>query len=405
MTHLRRLWMMVFVAAAMAQAGAARAADPPPLILISIDGFRADYLGRGLSPNLQALAAGGVRAERMTPSFPSITFPNHYTLVTGLYPDHHGVIANGFEDPRVPGPAFTMKAMDEAWWNQALPIWITAERQGVKTGEMFWPGAEVVFGESRPSYVVPYDKTMPENARVDRVLKWLDLPPAERPRFLTLYFEAVDTAGHDFGASSPEVNRAIVKVDAAIGRLVAGLKTRSLAADLVILADHGMSDVPPGHILDLDRLTDPAAAHVVFQGVVLGVNFADTPAGRAARASLLAAHDHLTCWDKADVPARYHYGANPRVPAVVCMTERGWMALTEAQAARRKTPMRGEHGYDIDDPEMGALFIANGPQFRRGLVIPPFPNVDVYPLLTAVLGVKGEPNDGRLADLQPILAR
>lgn len=270
---------------------------------------------------------------------------------------------------------------------------------------MFWPGSEVAFAGTRPSYWAPYDKTLPEPARVDRLLGWLDLPPDRRPRFLTLYFEAVDTAGHAFGPDSPEVDAAIARVDAAIGRLMGGLKARGVAADLIVVSDHGMSEVPPGHTLLLDRLTDLAAVHVAFGGVLLGVDVDDTPAGRAARARLLQPHDHLTCWDRAAIPARYHYGSNPRIPAVVCLAERGWMVETQAQASRRRAPMRGEHGYDISDPEMGALFIANGPAFRQGLVIPPFPNVDVYPLLTAILGVTPEANDGRLADLRPILVR
>ena len=404
--QLRRLIVLAVLTLVLAAVRPARADEPPPLILISIDGFRADYLQRGLSPNLSALADGGVRAERMVPSFPSITFPNHYTLATGLYPDHHGIIANAFEDPTVSAAPFRMASKEEGWWSGALPIWISAERQGIRTGEMFWPGSEVAFGGTRPSFWLPYDKAMPETSRVDRLLGWLDLPPGERPRFLTLYFEAVDTAGHNFGPASPEVGKAIATVDAAIGRLADGLRTRGIVANMVVVADHGMSEVPPDHIVTLDRLTDLAAAHVVFQGVVLGVDFAPSRAGAAARGSLLRPHGHLSCWDKAAVPARFHYGASARVPAVVCLAERGWMVETSAQIDKYKTtPMRGEHGYDPDDPEMGALFIASGPAFRRGLTIQPFPNVDVYPLVAQLLGVEPRLNDGRMADLQPILVK
>ena len=401
---LRRLVMAILVTLALAPAGAARAAGPAPVILISIDGFRADYLTRGLSPNLAALALAGSRAERMIPSFPSITFPNHYTLVTGLYPDHHGIIANGFEDPKVGSAPFRMNSKEEAWWNQALPIWVTAERQGVKAGLMFWPGSEVAFDGGYASRWQPYDKTLPADARVDRILAWLDLPPAERPRFYTLYFEAVDSAGHAAGPDSPEVNRAIATVDHALGRLAEGLKARGIAADLIVVSDHGMAEVPPDHVVALDRIVDPRDLHIVFQDAVLGVDIQPGEHGEAARAKLLASHDHMACWDKAKVPARFHYGSNPRVPEVICLADTGWLIEASATGGRSAV-IHGEHGYDNSDPLMGALFIANGPDFKRGLVIPPFPNVDVYPLLAGILGVRPEANDGRLADLQPILAK
>jgi predicted AlkP superfamily pyrophosphatase or phosphodiesterase len=387
-----------------APASAQPSPDRPPLILISIDAFRWDYLDRGLSPNLSALAAGGVRAERMIPSFPSVTFPNHYTLVTGLYPDHHGIVNNTFKDAQMPG-VFKMSSKEEGWWNEATPLWTTAEQHGVHAGVMFWPGSEVELGGVRPSHWKPYDYGFPASARVDTVLSWLDLPKGERPGFLTLYFEPVDSAGHAFGPDSPEVNQAIGKVDAAIGRLVAGLKARGIAANLIIVADHGMAAVTPDHVLVVDSLIDVNAVHVVFEDAVMGIDIPDTPAAHAAEARLLAPHDHVACWRKADVPARFHYGTNPRVPDVVCAAETGWVLETREHVEHRHSPMRGEHGYDNQDPQMGALFIANGPAFRQGLVIKPFPNVDVYPLMTDLLGVPARPNDGRLEDLAPILAR
>ena len=381
----------------------AQAPERPPLILVSLDGFRWDYLNRGLSPNLAALAAGGVRAERMIPSFPSVTFPNHYTLVTGLYPDHHGVVNNTFEDPHMAG-VFKMQSKEEGWWNEATPLWTTAEQQGMRTGTMFWPGSEVELGGIRPSHWRPFNPGFPLDQRVDTLLSWLDLPKAERPGFLTLYFEPVDSAGHAWGPDSDQVNQAIARVDASIGRLVAGLKARGIVANLIIVADHGMAAVPPDHTLLIDSLIDVGAVHVVFEDAVLGVDIPATGAGQAAEAKLLQPHDHVSCWKKADVPARFHYGANPRVPDVICAAQPGWLIETREGAARHRAPVRGEHGYDNQDPLMGALFIANGPAFRQGLVIRPFPNVDVYPLMADILGLTPRPNDGRLADLAPILA-
>lgn len=373
-------------------------AEPPPLILISIDGFRADYLDRGVTPNLKALADGGVHAVRMSPSFPSLTFPNHYTLVTGLYPDHHGIVNNTFEDPAIPPGRFRIAdksaVANGAWWDEAAPIWVSAERQGVKTATEFWPGSEAAIQGVRPSLYTPFDQSVPSDARVDKVLSWLDMPEEERPHFLTLYFDIVDTAGHHHGPDSAEVNEAAATVDRAIGRLVSGLKARSLDANLIIVADHGMASTPANQHIYMDNWADPSRFRIITGDAVAGL----APDDAATSAKLVGHHDHADCYLKAEIPARLHYGANPRIPPVVCIAEVGWLLTTHAQEARGHEPL-GEHGYDPASPLMGALFIGAGPAFRSGVTLPPFPNVDVYALEAKLLGVTPEPNDGSLADL------
>lgn len=254
---------------ALKPAGTARVA-PAPLILISIDGFRADYLARGVSPTLSALAAEGVRAEGMQPSFPSLTFPNHYTIVTGDYPDHHGIVDNAMFDPVL--GKFTLGKReavgDGRWWDQAEPIWVSADRQGVRTATMFWPGSEASIHGYRPDYWVPYEGDTTYDSRVDQVLHWLDLPPSQRPGFLTLYFEAVDTAGHYEGPDAAETNAAIGEVDAALARLVDGLRQRGLLdrVNLIVLSDHGMAATPPDQRIFLDELIDPGYAQACPPG-------------------------------------------------------------------------------------------------------------------------------------------
>jgi predicted AlkP superfamily pyrophosphatase or phosphodiesterase len=382
---------------------------PPPLtILISIDGFRADYLQRGVTPNISALAADGVRAVGMHPSYPSLTFPNHYTLVTGLRPDRSGIVDNNMEDPRKPGVAFSMGKADIShdpfWWDEAEPIWVTAERAGIRTGTMFWPGADLPIRGVRPSEWKMYDKKFLANDRVDQVLAWLDHPPAERPRFVTLYFDEVDTWGHNAGPDSPEVNAALSRTDAAIGRLVDGLKARGLyeRANLVLVADHGMAATSPERVTYLDALLPAADFHWVSSGTSMGL--APT-AGREAEVAkvLLAPHPHMTCWRKEQIPARFHYGHNPRVPPFICLAQTGWLVATQTSVKSHPVKL-GSHGYDADDPLMAALFVAHGPAFRKGAVQPAFDNVDIYPLLARLVGVAPQPNDGRVADLAPSLA-
>ena len=291
------------------------AQNPPLVILVSIDGFRADYLDRGLTPNIAGLAAGGVRAQSMRPAFPSITFPNHITLVTGLFPDHHGIVNNQMEDPAMPGMVFTMgNARDERWWDGAMPIWITAQRQGLHAATMFWPGSDIPIHGTLPDHYVPFDKTVPPDKRTDTVLGWLDLPPDQRPEFVTLYFDQVDGAGHAGGPESQGVNQALQLVDAAIGRLVDGLRQRGLfdRANLIILADHGMEGNAPDRVVYLDDLVDPKIMHIEATGVITGLR-AEPGHEAAVEQALLKPHAHMQCWRKTDIPARLHYGTNPRV--------------------------------------------------------------------------------------------
>ena len=383
---------------------AAAQAPAAVTILISIDGFRADYLARGVTPNLSALAAGGAVAA-MRPSFPSKTFPNHYTLVTGLRPDEHGIVANTMTDSAIPGVRFAMSntaaVLDSRWWAGGEPIWTTAERAKIPTGVLFWPGSEASFQGIRPRHWAHFDQAFSSDLRVDMLLSWLQLPPADRPQLMTLYFDIVDSAGHRFGPDSAEVNAAATIVDAAIGRLRAGLAARDLKANLVIVADHGMAALADTRRVFIDDLL-PKAAYRSLELGPIGTIY-PTPGHEAeVEQALLAPHPHLECWRKAEIPARFHYGHNARVAPIFCLSETGWTLTTHDYKA--KEPALGDHGYDNASVEMAAVFIANGPAFRGGVKLSPFDNVDVYPLLAKLVGVVPMPNDGDLADLAPALA-
>ena len=411
MSARRHPWLLLIVLALAACATSSPptirpTVGPPALtLLISIDGFRADYLQRGQTPVIAGLAAEGVRANGMRPSFPSLTFPNHYTLVTGLRPDRSGIVDNNMEDPARPGVTFSMGNIevshDPFWWDQAEPLWVTAERAGFRTATMFWPGSDLAIRGVRPSDWKMYDKHFIADARVDQLLAWLDRPLAERARFATLYFDEVDTAGHSDGPESAGVNAALSRTDAAISRLIEGLKARGLyeTSNLVIVADHGMAATSADRVLYLDDLVPLRSVRAVGLGAIAAINPQPGHEAEVAKA-LLAPRPHLTCWRKQDIPARFHYGRNARVAAFVCLAQTGWVL-----GARGRPVNKGSHGFDPDNPTMAALFVAHGPAFRKGVVLPAFDNVDVYPLLAALVGVKPRPNDGRLADLAPALAR
>ena len=375
----------------------------PPLILVSIDGFRADYLGRGISPNLKALADGGANAA-MHPSFPSITFPNHYTLVTGLYPDHHGIIENTMRDPARPDVTFKMSnsdaVTDRFWWDEGTPMWDTVEQDGGKVGVEFWPGSEAAVQGIRPTYYSKFDSKVTNDARVDQILAWMDLPADQRPNAYLLYFDIVDHEGHDHGPDSKEVNDAIGSVDEAIGRLEAGLKARGVAANQIIVADHGMSAISADRAYFLEDYLPAGSYTMRTTGPVATLD--PTPGHEADVDKLVHTHfDHMQCWHKGDVPARFHFGTNPRIPAIVCAAEQRW--LVDDTHAKGIGYKGGAHGYDNLSPDMQALFIANGPNIKAGVKLDPFINVDVYDLEMKLVGLKPHRNDGTLAPFRPVL--
>ncbi|HTL69085.1 MAG TPA: ectonucleotide pyrophosphatase/phosphodiesterase [Lacunisphaera sp.] len=401
------------VLAASGPAVAARRADDV-VILVSIDGFRWDYLQQypAETPTLRALAAEGVHATRMTSCFPTKTFPNHYSIATGLYPAHHGIIDNWFYDPGL-GETFGMSkaaSNTEARWWGGEPIWITAERQGVRAACYFWPGSEAGHDGRRPTFSRAFDKKISSEARVVGLLAWLALPAAERPRLCTLYFNVVDDAGHDFGPAAPETAAAVRETDGAVARLRDGLARLGLrdCTDLVIISDHGMSEQSPEQVIFLDDLVDLARVRVDSSGPVGGLRPlpGTGTAAELARQIKAKAPPHLHVWLRDETPARFHFRGNPRIPDVVLLADEHWnFEVKKNWAKRRENYHKANHGWDPATPNMGALFIAHGPAFRRGVEIPDVPNIDVYNLLCATLGLQPAPNDGDDALVRAALAR
>jgi predicted AlkP superfamily pyrophosphatase or phosphodiesterase len=383
-------------------------AAPPrdTVVLVSIDAFRADYLDLGITPQLARIADEGVHAAWMNPSYPSLTFPNHYSIVTGLRPDHHGIVHNTMRDAALGGFKLSDREAvgDGRWWS-GEPIWLGAQKAGLRSATMYWPGSEAAIQGIRPSQWKLFDEKVSAAQRVDQVLAWLDAPVTTRPRIVTLYFDRVDSASHENGPDSPQTRAALVEVDAAIGRLRDGLAARGELehTNLIIVSDHGMAAVAPGHYVAVEDMVTLQEAAVVSVGQVVGI--APNPGFEAAVAKkLLGAHEHFDCWRKGELPARWHYGTHPRIPPIICQMREGWDALPRDAIAKRTTEhMRGSHGYDPALPSMRALFIARGPAFQHDVEIPAFDNVDVYPLLARLIGIVPATNDGDIAPLLPAL--
>lgn len=362
--------------------------------MVSIDGFGAEYLSRHPAPNLEALARRGVRAQWMDPVFPVKTFPNHYTMVTGLYPAHHGIVSNNFIDPvtglrfRLADTAVVRRA--ELWGGE--PLWVTAVRQGRRAATFFWPGSDVAIGGVRPSRWKPYDGTVPDTVRVDTVLAWLALPSSERPSFIALYFSAVDDAGHAFGPASAAVAAAVLHVDSMLGRLVAGIGRLGLAGavDVVVVSDHGMTATSPDSLIVLDSLLDTAIVTQLDMGPLVALE----PRGASADSVLrvLRRAGHIRLFHRDSTPPEWRYRGNPRIPRIVGIADDGWLFTTRRWLQRPR--FGGEHGYDLRSPGSRAIFVAAGPSFREGLVVPPFASVHIYELVCRVLGLTPAPNDG-----------
>ncbi|MGA8222363.1 MAG: ectonucleotide pyrophosphatase/phosphodiesterase [Candidatus Acidiferrales bacterium] len=376
----------------------------PYVILVSLDGFRYDYTKKYSAPNITAMATRGASApEGMLPVYPSTTFPNHLALITGLYPEHHGIVANNFYDP-VRQQRYTYgdsDAVRDGTWYTGVPLWSLAEQNQMRAACFFWPGSEAEIAGKRPSYYLKFDPNIPNDQRVEQVLAWLRLPPAQRPHFITLYMAEVDGAGHAFGPDSPQVAEAVKFLDAEIGKLLAGLDALHLPIDVIVLADHGMETVR-GNWINLDQLAD--LSHFKTDGPLM---YAPSEADAAkAYESLKAASDKFKVYRRAYVPAQLHYNENPREgdPVVVATGPYVIRAHTPAPGEPDRPPPAGQHGYDPHMmPSMKALFVATGPDIRAGATVQPFENVNVYPLIAHILGLPIPKIDGDPKVLQPIL--
>jgi predicted AlkP superfamily pyrophosphatase or phosphodiesterase len=378
----------------------ARLAQParPIVILVSLDGWRWDYIDRFRPSTISSLASSGVRAEGLVPVFPSKTFPNHYTIITGLYPQRHGIVSNNMVDPALPG-RFTLSnrdvQQDTRWWG-GEPLWNTAERQGQIAATMFWPGSDAEIGGRRPTYWRTYDHDLPNNARIDQLLSWLKQPADAQPTLLTMYISTIDTVGHDEGPDSPDIAKAAHEVDASMARLVSGITNAGLAGrtNVVLVSDHGMAPLSPDRTIVLDDYIDMSAVQVIDSSPIVGL----TPRSGSADTlyhALKDKHPALEIYTADTLPEEYRLRHHPRLSAVIGVADDGWHVTTKRPATENVERFEGgNHGYDPRHRSMHGLFVAAGPQFARGLVVPAFENVHVYELLCRVLGLRPAPNDG-----------
>lgn len=382
--------------------------DKSYVILISFDGFRADYLDRYAAPNFQRVAHRGVRARALIPVFPSKTFPNHYSIVTGQYPERHGIVGNRFYDPARKQAYALGNATDvkDGSWYRGEPIWVTAEKQGMVSASYFWAGSEADIEGIRPTIWKPYDPTVPNASRVDSVLAWLGKPAEQRPHLVTLYMNDVDNAGHSHGPDDPRIGAAILAVDSALGRLVDGIERLPFSSRvyLILVADHGMASVSPQTTIAIESLIDTTGVRLGDIGPNANLHVA---AGRSharrLRDTLNLNLRNGRAYLRSEVPKRLKYRDDPRIGDVVIIMDEHYVI---ARQARMPSESGGTHGWDPAFPSMHAIFLAMGPRIRPGSSIGAFENVHVYPLLSEILGLKSAPNvQGRAGWLRKQIMR
>lgn len=385
----------------------------PTIILVSIDGFRADYFELHKPPTLNELAKNGVRARWMKPVYPTKTFPAHYSIVTGLYPDNHGLIENNMFDTERGlsfGLANRKAVQDPVWWG-GEPVWNTAQKQGQIAAAFFWPGTETAIGGMQPKFWKDYDGKVPNNTRVDTVLGWLDLPVADRPTMITMYFSDVDDAGHNHGPESPENREAVLRVDGNIRRLVDGLAARGILeqVNLIFTSDHGMAPYKMRDAVVLDEMFDTNDAERVFWVGEFTQIFPkpgkEDALYNAIKAKLPAS---AAIYRRSEFPKRFKFGKNKRIAPLVVIPKAGTVITTRERMNRaekdgRLDAVRGAHGYDNDIVEMRAMFVGHGPKFKSGYVAKPFEAVDVYELICKILGLNPAKNDGKLKRVKSVL--
>ncbi len=372
------------------------------VVLVSLDGFRWDYAVRDNATHLLALGKQGVWApDGMFPSYPSLTFPNHYTIATGLYPEHHGLVANSFFDP-ARNARYSMsdpEAVTDGSWYGGVPLWSLAESQGMRTACLLWVGCEAKIAGFRPSYYATFDsrtQSTPraEQARIDDVVALLRLPAADRPHFIAVYYSEPDHEGHEFGPDARETREAALRMDALVSKLRDALQATGLPIDLVVVSDHGMVKSEGGWI-DLDQFVDLAGFDTV--GDLL---YGKTEADRArVYDQLKKASPQFMVYRRRNVPAGLNFNENPRKgdPVVVATGPYAIRARTPQAGQADRAPTIGMHGFDPRLlPEMKASFFAAGPDLVKGKTVAPFDNVNLYSWMAHLLGLHPPKNDGSL---------
>jgi predicted AlkP superfamily pyrophosphatase or phosphodiesterase len=373
------------------------------VVLVSLDAFRWDYNRLYNTPNLNKMATEGVKADRMISSFPTVTFPNHYAIATGLYPDHHGLINNSFSAPDL-GLFYRMgdrSAVENAAFYGGEPVWVTAEKQGARSASFFWVGSEAPVGGMHPTYWKKYDEAVTYEERIDTVIKWLGYPKEKRPELVTLYFDEPDATSHNSGPVSTQTGKVVERLDSLMGVLRKKLAQLPDAKkiNLIILSDHGMGSVSSKRYINIKELVPSRMIASISGGNPLYL-INPVEGKNDSILYLLNSSKGLKAWKKTELPERFHYGTNPRIPEIVVLADSSWSIGTRPDGSSIKA---GAHGFDNSNSDMFSIFYATGPAFRKNYRFESLDNIDVYNLICKILDIKPAKNDGNPEHIKKLL--
>lgn len=388
----------------------------PTVILISLDGFRYDYVERFKPENITKFISEGTQAKSMISSFPSKTFPNHYTIATGMRPERHGIVDNTFYNPekdQVYAIGKRELVTDGSWYG-GTPLWVLAEQNGIKAASYFFVGSEAAIQGVRPSYYYDYDGRVNNLTRIAKAFEWLQMPDSIRPRMITMYFSDMDDIGHRFGPSNDEqISRQLKKLDAELGALFEGVKSLEQEVNIIIVSDHGMVDVTLENRILLDQIVEGVDARIVNSGALAHVYLKNPDDKKAALESLKTKNGNFRIVDPADLEYYKDLSVHgDKIGDLIILADVGYYLANDQGyldvVARRMrmdgSTARGEHGFDPQAQEMHAIFYAKGPQIKQGIIIESFENIHVYPLICTILGLPIPSDiDGKVEVLQPIL--
>ena len=377
--------------------------NQPYLIMLSLDGFRWDYCDMANTPTFDSLAMVGTKAESLKPSFPTKTFPNHYSMATGLYPDHHGIVLNNFhaDDLGLDYAISNREAVTNGDFYGGQPIWNVAEDNGITTATLFWVGSEATIDNKQATHWLQYDKSLPKPARIDSLVKWLSLPVEERPHFIMWYYYEPDHTGHVYGPDSPELVAEVESLDKFVGDFFTAMRRLPIFPKLnfIITSDHGMAQLSPDRAVFLDQYVDTADIEF-FNGWNPTMNIKARP-GKIDKlySQLKNANDHLKVYKHGELPPELNYGNNVRTQDITVYTDSGW----SLGWSWRPDKSLGTHGFDNRDMDMHAIFFAAGPAVKKGYVHPTFNNVDLYPLAGEILDIQVPESDGKHENISGML--
>ncbi|XP_004710938.1 ectonucleotide pyrophosphatase/phosphodiesterase family member 5 [Echinops telfairi] len=394
------LWVPFLLAAWALPTTSSLHPDQPKVLLVAFDGFRWDYLYKVPTPHFHSVMKYGVHVKQVTNIFITKTYPNFYTMVTGLFAESHGIVSNDMFDP-VLNKSFSLDHMDiydSEFWEAATPIWITNQRAGHSSGAAMWPGTDVKIHGTFPTRYMPYNQSIPFEERVAKIIEWFT---SKEPINLgLLYWEDPDDMGHHLGPDSPLMGTVISDIDNKLGYLIKMLKKAKLwgTLNLIITSDHGMTQCSEERIIELDQYLDRDHYVLIDQSPVAAILPKEGEFDEVYE-TLAHAHPNLTVYKREEIPERWHYRYNRRIQPIIAVADQGWHVVQN----KSEDFMLGNHGYDNALPEMHPIFLAQGPAFRKNFTKESMNSTDLYPLLCHLLDITATPHNGSFQKVQDLL--